>query len=116
MFPPRLICKVYMLGALKIISSKPQSLSSLMGRGHGAAVGNYSVYIIKFHTAWRLAPHSSAPHSNVIRLQYRLATAESHSSQQRKIRHIHGGEAVGIHSTPLPLSSIKINLVKGGPD
>ena len=50
---------------------------------------------------------------------YRLGTTEkSHSSQQRKIRHIHGGvaKAVGIHSTPLPLSSIKIHLVKGSPD
>ena len=45
-------------------------------------------------------------------------SGKSHSSQQRKIRHIHGGvgKAVGIHSTPLPLSSIKIHLSKGGPD
>ena len=43
---------------------------------------------------------------------------KSHSSQQRKIRHIHGrvGKAVGIHRTPLPFSSIKIHLVKGSPD
>ena len=50
-------------------------------------------------------------------LQYRLATD---SSQQRKTRHIHGrvGKAVCVHiySTPLPFSSIKIHLVKGGID
>ena len=35
-----------------------------------------------------------------------------------KIRHIHGGvgKAVGAHSTPLPLSSIKIHRVKARPD
>ena len=45
-------------------------------------------------------------------------SGKSHSSQQWKIRHIHGGvgKAVSIHSTPLPLSSIKIHLSKGGPD
>ena len=34
---------------------------------------------------------------------------KSHSSQQRKIRHIHGGagKAVVVHSTPLPLSFLK---------
>ena len=40
---------------------------------------------------------------------------KSHSSQKRKISHIHGGvgKAVGVHST---FSAIKIHLVKGGPD
>ena len=46
---------------------------------------------------------------------YRLATAEK--SQLATTENIHGGveKAVGMHSTPLPLSSIKIHLVKGGP-
>ena len=42
----------------------------------------------------------------------------SHSSQQRKIRHIHDGvgKAVSVHSATIVLSSVKIHLVKARPD
>ena len=47
--------------------------------------------------------------SNCIRLQCRLERAKSHTSQERKIRHIHRGvrKTVYVHSTTIPLSSVK---------
>ena len=42
-------------------------------------------------------------------LQCGLARAKGHTSQERKIRHIHRGvrKTVCVHSTTIPLSSVK---------
>ena len=60
-----------------------------------------SVCIMRIHT-----------HAITWALQCRLARAKSHTSQERKIRHIHCGvgKAVSIHSVAIPYSSIDIDL------
>ena len=57
-------------------------------------------------------PHGTQKHKHSwMDIQYRLGTTESHSSQQRKIRHIYRGvgKTIGVHSVTLQLSSIDLD-------